>query len=248
MVKKSSNKGAITSASYSRFRDSTLTLASSIAARTSRALWFIEAISLSARFQQMLATSEWGTQSVGRINRIELWEKSAVPLLSDAPWATFEFGVANGLATAWWARSGITFASWDGFDTFEGLPEAWSRGGVDVMVAGVFTPDAGVGATPNVTAPYPFHWHKGLIGDTLAGVARPDLPLFILVDVDLYEPTVSVLEWLRSNGRAGDVVYFDEGFDPWNEGLALKEARERGLRFHAVAHTGSALLIVIEEG
>jgi hypothetical protein len=82
----------------------------------------------------------------------------------------------------------------------------------------------------------------GLIEDTLPAFARPDAPLFLLIDVDLFEPTLAILEWLKLNGRPGDLVYFDEAFDPWNEGLALRRAVEGGIRFEAIAHTGSSLL------
>ena len=30
--------------------------------------------------------------------------------------------------------------------------------------------------------------------------------------------------WLIEHGAPGDLVYFDEAFDPWNEGRALRES------------------------
>jgi hypothetical protein len=67
--------------------------------------------------------------------------------------------------------------------------------------------------------------------------------LFILIDTDLLDPAEEVLDWLLAHGKPGDVVYFDEAFDPWNEGLALRQAIVAGLAVNAVAYTGSALLI-----
>jgi hypothetical protein len=230
---------------HTRLRDTVLTYAGTAVSKMKRVLWFSEAIVLSARYQQLLKTAPWATGSNRRRDRIELWERSAKPLLSDGGAVVLEFGVADGHATAWWAAAGISFAEWHGFDTFEGLPEAWRRGGVDIMAAGVFTPSHGLGETPKVSAPYPIEWHKGLIHDTLSGFSRPDAPLFVLVDVDLYEPTADILEWLGENGRPGDAIYFDESFDPWNEGLAIREAVDRGLRIEAVAHTGNSLLVVL---
>jgi hypothetical protein len=93
-----------------------------------------------------------------------------------------------------------------------------------------------------VTAPYPFTWHKGLIEDTLPAFKRPDAPLFVLIDTDLLEPAAVILDWLNVNGRPGDLVYFDEAFDPWNEGLALRRAIDKGLNVRAIGHTGSSLL------
>ena len=97
--------------------------------------------------------------------------------------------------------------------------------------------------TPTLRSAYEYEWHKGLIEDTLPGFARPEGPLFVLVDVDLLEPTEIILEWLGAEGRPGDIVYFDEAFDPWNEGLAIRNAVAGGLTFKALAFTGSALLI-----
>ena len=111
------------------------------------------------------------------------------------------------------------------------------------MSAGVFKPRGGIGVPPRIETPFPLSWHHGLIEETLPRFSRPDTPLFVLVDVDLLEPTSVVLDWLVSNGRPGDLVYFDEAFDPWNEGLAIRRAIADGLSMGAVAHTGSALLV-----
>jgi hypothetical protein len=61
--------------------------------------------------------------------------------------------------------------------------------------------------------------------------------------VDLLEPALVILDWLKVNGRPGDLVYLDEAFDPWNEGLAVRRAVEDGLRVRAIGHTGSSLLV-----
>src|SRR5262249_11836790 len=151
-------------------------------------------------------------------DRSTLWAKAAEPRLRGSGATVLEFGVADGLATRWWAGRAIPFAAWHGFDTFEGLPVDWVRGEVKVMSAGVFKPSAGVGAVPQVEASYPFEWHRGLIEETLPQVSRPATSLFVLIDVDLLGPTSVILEWLQEHGRSGDLVYFDEAFDPWNEG------------------------------
>jgi hypothetical protein len=212
-------------------------------ARSSRPLWYAETLVLSARFQQMLASAGWGKDSVRCPDRMALWQGQAGPRLRGRDVVVLEFGVAEGDATHWWAEHDPGFRAWHGFDTFSGLPTAWARAGVPVMAAGVFMPSNGVGAVPEPVAPYPFTWHTGLIQDTLPSFIRPEAPLFVLVDVDLLEPTVEILDWLRVNGRPGDIVYFDEAFDPWNEGMALRRAIESGLKVRALAHTGSAALI-----
>jgi hypothetical protein len=210
--------------------------------KTTYPLWYAESLVHSARFQQLLASAAWAKDSVRCRDRLALWAKVAEPRLRGLSPTALEFGVADGLATRWWAGRGITFAAWHGFDTFEGLPTAWDRGGVQVMAAGVFTPSAGAGSVPTVTAPFPFTWHKGRIEATLPALERPAGKLFVLIDVDLLDPASAILDWLNVRGRAGDLVYFDEANDPFNEGLALRRSLEAGLALRALGHTGSALL------
>ena len=241
--RRSGSSGPLTAWSHSRIRERVHTAASSLLSRTVRPLWYAETVVLSARYQQFLAAAPWARDSVRYGDRTTLWEREAEPRLRDATATALEFGVAEGLATRWWAGRGIEFDSWHGFDTFEGLPSDWTRGEVPVMSAGVFKPRAGVGAVPELESSYPLVWHRGLIEDTLPKLDRPDTGLFVLVDVDLLDPTTVILEWLREHGRPGDLVYFDEAFDPWNEGLAIRRAIAAGLRMHAIAHTGSSLLV-----
>lgn len=234
---------ALTAWSHSRLRERVSTAASALLAKTSRPLWYAETLVLSARYQQVLAAATWGRDSVRYGDRNALWTKAAEPRLRESDATVLEFGVADGHATRWWAARGIPFAGWHGFDTFEGLPADWVRGEVSVMSAGVFKPSAGDGAVPRIVASYPFEWHRGLIEETLPRFGRPDTCLFVLIDVDLLEPASAILDWLLEHGRSGDLVYFDEAFDPWNEGRALHRAIAKGLEVRAIAHTGSALLV-----
>lgn len=226
---------------YGRVRDGALTRLAAALARTTRPLWYLETLALSARYLQWLASADWARGSMRFRDRLALWERAVEPRLGNESTVVLEFGVADGLATHWWANRGIRFVGWHGFDTFEGLPSAWTRADVPVMTEGVFRPSDG--AAPRPTAPFPYTWHKGLIEETLPAFDRPDAPLFVLVDVDLLEPTNAILEWLLTHGRVGDLVYFDEAFDPWNEGLALRRALAEGLAMRGIAHTGSSLLV-----
>lgn len=231
--------------SHSRLREHVHTIASALLAKTVRPLWYAETLVLSARYLQNLAAAPWARDSVRYADRNTLWTRAAEPRLRDAGATVLEFGVAEGLATRWWAERRIAFAAWHGFDTFEGLPAAWVRGGVPVMSAGVFKPRAGVGVVPQLEASYPLHWHRGLIEKTLPGFERPATSLFVLVDVDLLGPASVILDWLQGQGRSGDLVYFDEAFDPWNEGMAIHQALANGVRMRAIAHTGSSLLVCL---
>jgi hypothetical protein len=237
----------VTERRYTRGRDVVLTIAAAVLARSSHVLWYAETLVLSARYKQWIHFSQWARGSACYMDRIAMWKKAAEPRLL-AGTAVLEFGVANGVATRWWSRRGIAFATWHGFDTFEGLPATWARAGVPVMASGMFMPSGGSGSFPHIPAPFPLAWHKGLIEETLPTFRRPDAPLFVLIDVDLLEPTLVVLEWLKANGRPGDLVYFDEAFDPWNEGLAIRRAIESGLSLRAIGHTGSSLLAELVTG
>jgi hypothetical protein len=236
---------AVTTWRPSRLRERVHTFASALLSGTVRPLWYAETLVLSARYLQFLASANWARDSVRCGDRVALWEGAAEPLLRAACPTVLEFGVADGLATRWWTDRAIPFAAWHGFDTFDGLPADWVRGDVAVMSAGVFRPRAGTGAVPRLGVPFPLEWHRGLIEETLPRFSRPDTGLFVIVDVDLLEPTSAILDWLARNGRPGDLVYFDEAFDPWNEGLAIRRAVAGGLAMRAIAHTGSALLVCL---
>ncbi len=227
---------------YGRFRDAAQTLLAFGLSQTTRPLWYAESLVHSARYQQFLAASDWAQESRRCRDRLVLWESVAEPRVRGNPVTALEFGVADGYATRWWAARDVRFVAWHGFDTFEGLPTAWDRGGVEVMAAGVFMPSGGAGAVPEVTARYPISWHRGRIEVTLPELERPAGMLFVLIDVDLLDPATTILGWLADNGRPGDLIYFDEANDPFNEGLALRRGLDMGLRLKGLGHTGSALL------
>ncbi len=241
--RKSGSSAPLTAWSHSRLRERVSTAAAALLSKTKRPLWYAETLVLSARYQQFLASAGWAQDSVRFGDRITLWERSADPRLRGSNATVLEFGVAEGLATRWWVDRALPFAAWHGFDTFEGLPADWVRGEVPVMSAGVFKPRAGLGAVPELEAAFPLAWHRGLIEETLPQFGRPDTGLFVLVDVDLLGPTSVILDWLAEHGRPGDLVYFDEAFDPWNEGMAIRRAVAGGLSMRAISHTGSALLV-----
>ena len=120
------------------------------------------------------------------------------------------------------------------------------RSGVTVMNQGVFAPADSAEPYPRIEGATNITWHKGLIGETISELVRLESSiLFVLIDVDLLEPTRDVLRWMEVNGRPGDCIYFDEAFDPFNEGLALNESISRGFKFQVLGYTGSALCIVL---
>ena len=233
---------------YSRTREVLLSVASRALARTKRPLWYLETLVLSARYNQALQSSAWGNSSRRFRNRETMWQSLVVPQLARRPrWSALEFGVAAGAATRWYAANGVNISQWHGFDTFSGLPEPWRRGSIDVVAAGAFSPESSSsGVPPKISAHYPISWHPGLIEDTLPSFSRPEGAVFILIDVDLLNPTRTIFQWLIEHGEPGDLIYLDEAFDPFNEGLALEETIRSGLRVEALGNTGTALLLRLQ--
>jgi hypothetical protein len=230
-----------------KFRDFVLACSSRYLSSSKKILWYLETLVLSARFFQFLKTEPWGQHAHLYVNRYQLWSRAMLPRIRQSA-TVFEFGVAGGAATKWWSRQNISIRDWHGFDTFTGLPQPWKRGGVDVMEANVFDQSGEVAPVPLIESNFEITWHVGLIAETLVFdlVSVPkDGQRVLFIDVDLYEPTKQVLEYFSQRLLSGDLIYFDEGFDPWNEGLALRETISHLPPFKAVAYTGSALLIEI---
>ncbi|MBB4688667.1 class I SAM-dependent methyltransferase [Amycolatopsis jiangsuensis] len=114
-----------------------------------------------------------------------------------------EFGVASGntLRTIASARGGSDVY---GFDSFDGLPEAWLNG----MPAGAFARED----LPDVPGA---ELVVGLFSDTLAGFLddHPGPVDFLHVDSDLYSSAKTVLDLAGPRLRVGSIVHFDEFFN-----------------------------------
>ncbi|SEO56101.1 class I SAM-dependent methyltransferase [Amycolatopsis saalfeldensis] len=114
-----------------------------------------------------------------------------------------EFGVASGntLRTIAGARGGVEVY---GFDSFEGLPEAWLNG----MPAGAFARDD----LPDVPGA---ELVVGLFADSLPGFLEKHQGHvdFLHVDGDLYSSAKTVLDLVGPRLRPGSIVHFDEFFN-----------------------------------
>lgn len=237
---------------HARQREQVLTSASWHLRRYRRVMWYLETLTFSVRYLQWIE-SKMSAENIKNRRfsyREKLWLRAVIPALfaTGKQIEGFEFGVASGRATQWWHSNLLNLKSWKGFDTFEGLPTAWSRGGVSVMEKGVFAPSDPSIPYPVIDQACEINWHRGLIEETLPSIVRQtDCVLLVLIDVDLYEPTRTVLDWLLLNGLPGDCIYFDEAFDAFNEGKALREIIEEGLKFEILGFTGSGLAIRLTE-
>lgn len=121
-----------------------------------------------------------------------------------------EFGVYRGTTINFIA--GLTSKNVHGFDSFEGLPEAW-RPNFD---KGRFR----MKALPKVRANV--RLHKGWFEDSLPEFlkAHPQQAALLHVDCDLYSSTKTVLSLFRDRIGPGTVIVFDEFFNypGWQDG------------------------------
>jgi hypothetical protein len=94
-----------------------------------------------------------------------------------------------------------------GFDSFEGLPEAWSG-----FSLGRRAFDVG-GRLPRV--PANVRLHRGWFDDTLPQwvTGNPGPVAFIHIDCDLYSSTQTILTLLADRCVAGTIILFDEYFN-----------------------------------
>ena len=129
-----------------------------------------------------------------------------------------EFGVAAGRSFKWWVEHNSNPQStFDGFDTFTGLPEDWNVFKAGAMSTGGNFPDV---KDDRAT------FHKGLFQETLPVYLKTindDRRKVIHMDADLYTSTLYVLTSIAPFLRKGDVILFDEFAVPRHEFLAYSE-------------------------
>ena len=110
-----------------------------------------------------------------------------------------------------------------GFDSFQGLPEAWNH-----LSKGAFTSN---GVAPEV--PNNVHLHVGLFEESLPPFLKKyEYPIRLLsIDCDLYNSTKTVFDLLGDRIVSGTVIIFDEylGYKSWREHefKAFQEAVEK---------------------
>ena len=147
--------------------------------------------------------------------------------LGDGPIDYLEFGVYEGWSIRQWASlSDNADSRFVGFDSFEGLPEAWHEG----RPAGAFA----VGGVPPEEDDPRIRFVVGPFRDTLPGFLRdfdPKHPLVGHLDADLYSSTLTALVHLDPILAPGSVLVFDEFNDLAHEFAAWRDyARACGRR------------------
>jgi hypothetical protein len=138
-------------------------------------------------------------------SRFALYEHLLASERLAAPIDYLEFGVFQGVSIRWWSeRIKDPAARFVGFDTFQGLPEAWA-----LLSEGSLTTH---GQVPRIDDPR-VSFEVGLFQQTLpAFLERQRLERRLLVnfDADLYSSTLYALTMLAPHLRSDDVLVFDE--------------------------------------
>ncbi|MFT3701923.1 MAG: class I SAM-dependent methyltransferase [Agriterribacter sp.] len=128
-----------------------------------------------------------------------------------------EFGVSAGYSFRWWAANTVNPGNkYYGFDTFEGLPEAWGTYGKGDMSATIPTMEDQRAV-----------FVKGLFQESLPGFLTAqtitvEKRKIIHLDADLFSSTLFALTSLAPYLKKGDILMFDEFNVPNHEFFAFK--------------------------
>lgn len=129
----------------------------------------------------------------------------------------FEFGVSGGFSFRWWlAHNTHADSRFFGFDTFEGLPEAFGHFGKGAMAAALESLDI---HDPRAS------FYKGLFQDTLLPFLeqyKSGRRKVIHIDADIFSATLFALSQLYRVLQDGDIILFDEFAVPTHEFMAFK--------------------------
>jgi hypothetical protein len=156
-----------------------------------------------------------------------------------------EFGVYKGDSINHFAEA-LPDVTWYGFDSFEGLPEAWTLGAKTgaFSIGGNLPPVRG-----NVRLT------KGFFENTLPPFVAQhagEKIAFLHVDCDLYSSTVTILDNVAAMLTPGTIILFDEliNYHGWEEGefkafMAFAAARNVSFEYAAYNRTGAQVAVRI---
>jgi len=147
-----------------------------------------------------------------------------------------EFGVYQGASVKLWSEINKNPASrFFGFDSFEGLPEAWRRG----FDKGAFDVGGAIPDIKDVRAQFIKGWFQESLPPFLDNFSA-ERRLLIHNDSDLYSATLYCLTTLDCHKflKPGTIVIFDEFGDPSHEFRALNDyASAFGKKWKIIAAT-----------
>lgn len=129
----------------------------------------------------------------------------------------FEFGVSGGQSFKWWLEHNKNPASnFYGFDTFEGLPEAFGPFQKGTMAVALEALDI---SDPRAS------FYKGLFQDSLIPFLdqyKSTRKKLVHLDADLFSATIFAMSQLYRFFNEGDILLFDEFAVPKHEFMAFK--------------------------
>jgi hypothetical protein len=158
---------------------------------------------------------------------------AVAPKFKDKRVLYLEFGVYKGDSMRWWSQA-LTHpeSRLHGFDSFEGLPEAFDDSG-GRYAKGWFSTGGQVPSIDDARVQF----HKGWFEQTLPGFQIPEHDVLVMtLDADLYSSTIYVLNQMRPHIKAGVYIYFDDMSRPDHEPRAMEEFMQTsGLKFRPLA-------------
>ncbi|MEM1307606.1 MAG: class I SAM-dependent methyltransferase [Pseudomonadota bacterium] len=139
---------------------------------------------------------------------------------AEADGLNLEFGVFEGRSIRFLASKYST-RQFHGFDSFEGLPEAWDRSSADYKDAGHFAVPTLPSVPENVTLIA--GWFNETLEPWLAENAGPIA--FLHIDSDIYSSAIYLLTALEHRFQSGTVIVFDDlgdwtgsRYENWQDG------------------------------
>ncbi len=180
--------------------------------------WFVDRLNWEARLN---ATVREFPSALELGSREELYRYVSGTLLDGSNKAIdyLEFGVYEGASVRQWCALNQNAASrFFGFDSFEGLPEDWHSG----KRKGAFTTG---GKRPEIADPrlrFVSGWFQQSLRSFIASY-RPQSPLVIHVDCDLYSSTLYCLTTLDPLISSGTLIVLDDFFDALHVYRALTD-------------------------
>ena len=188
-------------------------------------------------FNEMLSFGQWLKTHECKIHfpyRFDLYSHINSEVLNERPITYLEFGVATGTSIQKWAELNRAHESvfW-GFDSFEGLPDAW------VLPKGTFNQNG----IPPVINDDRVRFVKGLFHNTLPTFLdgfHTGKRLVVHLDADLYASTLLILTSLHRWFVSGTILIFDEFNNVDHEFKAFKSyTTAYKVKYHVLASSGS---------
>jgi hypothetical protein len=171
-------------------------------------------------------------------DRFQLYDYLLIEVICGEPITYLEFGVYKGESLRYWAQHiRHENATFFGFDTFEGLPEAWHFGGGLGQQKGAFDLR---GVPPEINDKR-VGLVKGLFSDTLPVFMQSQKlknRTIVNIDCDLYSSTLFVLTKLDEILAPRSIIIFDEFNYVMDEFRAFQDySKSYNREFRAIAAT-----------